>query len=93
MTRKRIVTGFDDQGRSVIVSDGPWPGRWNRGENKPWDDLWIISTVPAPLDVEETTSDGAMRIVPASNEIAVHILSLPPDSSQATLSDTELEAR
>jgi uncharacterized cupin superfamily protein len=93
MTRQRIVTGFDDQGRSVIVSDGPWPGRWDRGEDEPWDDLWIIGEVPAPLDVEETTSDGAMRIVPAGNEIAVRVLSLPPDSVQATLSDTERAAR
>jgi uncharacterized cupin superfamily protein len=34
-----------------------------------------------------------MRIVPAGNEIAVRVLSLPPDSVQANLSDTAREAR
>ena len=93
MTQKRIVTGFDDQGRSVIVSEGDWPGRWGQGENEPWDDIWVINEVPAPLDVDETTSADPMRIVPAGNEIAVRVLSLPPDSVAATMSDAQREAR
>jgi hypothetical protein len=64
MTRKRIVTGFDAQGKSVIVSDDPWPGQWDRGENDYYDDLWIFGGVPTLFDVAETTATDSFRLVP-----------------------------
>ena len=93
MVRQRIVTGFDDQGKSVIVSSGSWPGQWDRGEHDYRDDLWLISAVPAPLDVVETTSDGPMRVVPAGNEIAVGIVTLPPTAALEKLTESERAAR
>lgn len=93
MTRKRIVTGFDTRGRSVIISDGPWPGRWDRGENDYDDYLWVITSVPAPLDIAETTTDGVTRLVPSGNEIAVRVVTLQPRAALARLSDAEVEAR
>jgi hypothetical protein len=93
MTRQRIVTGFDDQGRSVIISDRSWPGRWDRGEHDYDDYLWVITELPAPLDVAETTSPGIMRLVPSDDEVTVRIVTLQPQSVLAQLSDAEIEAR
>jgi mannose-6-phosphate isomerase-like protein (cupin superfamily) len=93
MDRQRIVTGFDEQGRSIIVSDRPWPGRWDRGAHDYDDILWVITKIPAPLDVAETTSDGIMRLVPSGNEVAVRVVTLQPQAVLDHLSDAELEAR
>ncbi len=93
MNRQRIVTGFDDQGRSVIISDRSWPGRWDRGENDYDDYLWVISRIPAPLDVTETTSDGIVRLVPSGDEVVVRVVTLQPQVVLSQLSDAEIEAR
>lgn len=92
MTRKRVVTGVDAQGRSVIVTDGPWPGQWDRGENDYYDDLWIFSEIPARLDIAETTSTAPFRI-PADNEVIVRTMTLQPEAALASLTDAEREAR
>ncbi|HUG13986.1 MAG TPA: cupin domain-containing protein [Thermomicrobiales bacterium] len=93
MTRKRLVTGVDSHGRSVIVNDGPWPGQWDRGENDYDDYLWVITRIPAPLDVTETTSDGIVRLVPSGDEVVVRVVTLQPQAVLARLSDAEIEAR
>src|SRR4051794_39418663 len=93
IARQRIVTGFDNQGRSVIVSDRDWPGRWDRGENDYDDYLWVITRIPAPLDVTETTSDGIARLVPSGDEVAVRVVTLQPHALLEQLSDADIEAR
>ncbi len=49
MLRRRIVTGCDAQGASVIVSDGPWPGQLDRGAQDYRDDLWLITELSSRL--------------------------------------------
>jgi hypothetical protein len=93
LARQRIVTGFDAQGKSVIVADGPWSGQLTRGADDYRDDLWLITQLPAPLDVAETVAAGPMRVVPEGNGIALRIMMLPPSSTMAQLSETERAAR
>src|SRR4051794_1667090 len=93
MLRRRVVTGFDAQGASVIVSDAPWPGQLSGGAQAYRDALWLIPELPAPLDVRETVAAGPMRVVPEGNGIAVRIMMLPPVSTLDQLSETERAAR
>jgi uncharacterized cupin superfamily protein len=93
MDRQRIVIGVDDHGRSVIISNGTWPGRWDRGKHDYDDILSVITTIPAPLDVTETTSDGIMRLVPSGDEVVARVVTLQPPAALAQLSDAEIEAR
>ena len=52
MPVRRIVTGIDGNGRSVIVSDGPTPTHVDLGSAE-LDELWIKDS--APPDPTDTT--------------------------------------
>ena len=69
MTRRRVVTGINAAGRSVVVSDGPSPGRFGDGY---WEELWAFDGVPARLDDALDPVDvPRFRLVPAKDRIAV----------------------
>jgi hypothetical protein len=74
MSRRRIVTGFDEQGRSVIVQDGPSPGRMAGGD---WEELWSFSQVPASLDDATDAGDvSEFRLVPLPGTIACRFFTM-----------------
>ncbi len=55
-TRKRVVTGLDDQGRSIIVSAEPVP---NTVDFDGWksEEQWIIEALPPVMDEDTNTAD------------------------------------
>ena len=80
---RRVVTGHDARGRSVIVSDGPSPhvltipGRPDFGLTN----LWVTDKAPAS---NAGTADAAARPVvlePPRNGAIFRIVEFPPDQS------------
>jgi quercetin dioxygenase-like cupin family protein len=49
---RRIVTGHDGSGRSVVLSDGPTPKTLDIG-SAVFHELWATTATPAPLDAQE----------------------------------------
>lgn len=71
MTRRRVVTGIDAEGRSIIVSNGPSSGQFG---DTGWEELWAFDGVPARLhDAVDPVDVPRFRLAPEKNEIAVRI--------------------
>ena len=82
---RRVVTGHDTRGRSVIVSDGPsphvllLPGRTDFGLTN----LWVTDSAPAS---NAGDADGAARPVvlePPGNGTIFRVVEFPPDARGA----------
>ena len=75
---RRIVTGFDAAGRSVVTSDAvvdSTPGRFDErvGRYDPW---WTTGSPPALKGSDPTLKQG--RTVPLANGTIFRILEIPP---------------
>lgn len=84
---RRVVTGHDANGKSVILSDGPPPNVRTKGTGVDFVEIWSTVGAPAPIySVEPEPTDGPLRVPPArvGSKIRVnvfypgHILKLPP---------------
>jgi quercetin dioxygenase-like cupin family protein len=61
---RRIVTGHDASGRSVILSDGPNPKTLDIGTGV-FHELWTTEAVPAPIAADEPDpTDRPVRVPP-----------------------------
>lgn len=62
---RRIVTGHDQNGRSIILSDGTPPNIRNRGTDVDFVEIWSTASTPAPLSpTEPEPTDGPMVTPP-----------------------------
>ena len=82
---RRVVTGHDEDGRSVILSDGPAPCR-SAPPAMPElvaTVLWTTDGTPAPLDGEEDTAPAGRvpPMAPPANGTILRIADFPPDSA------------
>ncbi len=74
MTRRRVITGVDAEGRSVVVSNGPSSGRFG---DSGWEELWAFDGVPARLHDDVDPVDVPMfRLAPAKDRVAVRIFTV-----------------
>jgi mannose-6-phosphate isomerase-like protein (cupin superfamily) len=73
MARRRVVTGLNAEGVSVIVRDGPTPGRLEHG----WEELWAFDGVPASLtDPTDPADVATFRLCPAPGRIVSRIFTI-----------------
>jgi hypothetical protein len=81
---RRIVTGHDERGRSIIVSDGPAPNvvsppglPSNRASV-----MWVADRVPASNAGNEDTAPAELRpaMGPPTGGVLLRIADFPPDS-------------
>ena len=92
---RRVVTGHDAQGRSVILEERP-PPRHKRvgGETGPyfWE-VWNTRDTPAPIDSAsgEPPEDG-IELAPPKRGTRIRVLEIPPEDSRLK-SVTPEEAR
>jgi quercetin dioxygenase-like cupin family protein len=89
---RRVVTGNDEQGRSMVVWDGPSPGVHEaqlpgvqdaRIEGRGHTDFWVWRETPAPLDGKEdagTWNDEFPCPVGGGHQRVVHWLPKTPQS-------------
>lgn len=79
---RRVVTGHDARGRSVIVEDGPSPNVLVTGPGSGLTDLWVTDRVPAD---NRRPGDPAARPVvlePPRGGSIFRFVEFPPDSER-----------
>ena len=66
---RRIVTGHDDSGKSVVLSDAPTPKTLDIG-TAAFHELWITEQMPAPIAATEPEpTDRPLRTPPPANGV------------------------
>src|SRR4051812_34371178 len=82
---RRVVTGHDANGRSMVVSDGDAP-HVRTNPLRPGHlstDLWRIAESPARIVAQPAeTTDGPRRIMPAPNGAVFRISVIPPETKE-----------
>ena len=74
---RRVVTGHDRNGKSVVISDGPAPVT-NRDRtprrHRRTTDLWLTSAMPAPISAEEVdpTLEAGGFVVPMGTKLRIN---------------------
>jgi quercetin dioxygenase-like cupin family protein len=75
---RRIVTGHDASGKSVILSDGPNPKTLDIG-TADFHELWIADAVPAPLGTHEPEpTERPVRVPPPAGGVLVRYTEQAP---------------
>jgi hypothetical protein len=88
---RRVLTGHDAEGRSMIISDGLAP---NVKEMKPTfpglalTDLWETKGAPASNEGSADAAERPVHLEPPKNGTIVRIVEFPPDSTRPQDSDT-----
>ncbi len=82
---RRVVTGHDADGRSVVVADGPAPGVHSLQDQVVYE-IWNTRATPAPiLPVEPADpTDGPFHFPPARNGLTMVIAEKAPGIVEAS---------
>jgi quercetin dioxygenase-like cupin family protein len=75
---RRIVTGHDSSGRSVVLSDGPGPRSLDIGPAA-FHELWVTERMPVPIDADEPEPTARpIRTPPPPNGVMVRFTEMSP---------------
>ena len=75
---RRIVTGHDADGRSVVLSDAPTPKTHDIG-TAAFHELWITDATPAPIAATEPEpTNRPVRTPPPANGVMVRFTEMAP---------------
>ena len=93
---RRVVTGHDENGKAVVISDGPAPFVHVNAVNPEWysTDIWRTGETPArivPLADEPTL--GPRRQMPQKRGTVLRINHFPPESEDVRQMDPEASRR
>lgn len=82
-TVRRVVTGFDANGKSIITSDGPTPtvhlNKMRPGFQS--SEVWVTASMPAKTHETHEPTDRPRAIEPPPNGTLLRIAELPPDTT------------
>ncbi len=86
---RRIVTGHDDRGRSIVLFDD----HVRPGADVPTDVyLWTTDRTPASTRGHDDAARRPLRLEPPPNGSAFRFVEFPPDSALAGMSAEQVEA-
>jgi quercetin dioxygenase-like cupin family protein len=75
---RRIVTGHDASGRSVVLSDSPTPKTLDIG-TAAFHEIWVTDRTPAPIEATEPEpTDRPVRTPPPSGGVMVRFTEMAP---------------
>jgi quercetin dioxygenase-like cupin family protein len=76
---RRVVTGHDQVGKSVFLSDGPPPVSRTAPDGASFHELWSTPAAPAPLTATEPDpADGPVAVPPPAHGTKIRINWFPP---------------
>jgi hypothetical protein len=90
-TIRRVVTGNDEHGRSVIVSDGA-PTNVRQSPQRPGvviNNLWMTDAMPAATGGAADATVKPMALEPAANGTNFRIVEFPPETNYIGSVDAE----
>jgi quercetin dioxygenase-like cupin family protein len=82
---RRVVTGHDDQGRAVVLIDGPAPNvkvRTSSGLISTL--LWVSDETPADISGQTDRAERTIGVAPPSNGSILRVVDFPPVTAGAT---------
>lgn len=80
-TPRRIVTGHDPSGKSVVVSDGPNPKMLDIG-TAAFHEIWITTQTPVPIEATEPEpTDRPVRTPPPPGGVTVRFTEMAPGAA------------
>jgi quercetin dioxygenase-like cupin family protein len=75
---RRIVTGHDTAGKSVVLSDGPLPKTLDIG-SAAFHEIWITDRMPVPIPADEPEpTDRPVRTPPPADGVGVRFTEMAP---------------
>jgi quercetin dioxygenase-like cupin family protein len=75
---RRIVTGHDESGKSVVLSDGPNPKTLDIGTGV-FHEVWITDATPTPIPASEPDpTDRPVRVPPPDGGAMVRFTEMAP---------------
>src|SRR5689334_11738734 len=78
---RRIVTGHDASGKSVVLSDGPNPKTLDIG-TAAFHEVWITDATPTPIPAEEPDpTDRPVRVPPPAGGVMVRYTEQRPGAA------------
>ena len=80
---RRVVTGHDEKGRAIVISDGPAPSVHANKLESDWFsvDIWRTHETPARVVAKaREPTEGPRRQMPTKNGTVLRINSFPPES-------------
>jgi quercetin dioxygenase-like cupin family protein len=85
---RRIVTGHDASGKSVVLSDAPTPKTLDIG-TAAFHEIWITDAMPVPIAAEEPEpTDRPVRVPPPANGVMIRFTEQEP-GAEAPMHRTE----
>lgn len=87
MKIRRVVTGFDEEGRSCVVSDGPAP-RTHDFEHIPGFSntvVWALADAVAPTGAPRDRTPSLTSLMPGPGGSALTIVKFPPAATFASV--------
>jgi len=81
---RRIVTGHDDAGRSIILSDAPPERVQKLGEHGPtFFEIWNTRETPAKIDRRSgEPPEDRLTLPPPKNGTRIRVLEIPPETDE-----------
>jgi quercetin dioxygenase-like cupin family protein len=79
---RRVVTGHDEQGRSIVVSDGPAPFVHVNPTHSEWYSTDVFRTDGAPARIVTSpgeTTEGPRRQMPTPRGTVIRVNNFPPE--------------
>jgi quercetin dioxygenase-like cupin family protein len=81
-TPRRVVTGHDEHGRSVFLSDGPPPVIRSASEGTQFVELWSTDAAPAPVAADEPEpTQRDLTVPPGPHGTKLRINEIPPGAA------------
>ena len=78
---RRIVTGHDESGKSVVLSDQPTPKTLDIG-TAAFHEIWITDRTPAEIAATEPEcTDRPVRVPPPANGVMVRFTEMEPGAA------------
>ncbi|WCB93285.1 hypothetical protein DSM104299_01997 [Baekduia alba] len=77
---RRVVTGHDDRGRSVVLSDGPTPvSRTVTDDGTAFHEIWSTAGAPAAIDAVEASdpTERPLRVPPEPEGTVIRVVDIP----------------
>ena len=75
---RRIVTGHDSSGKSVILSDSPSPKTTDVG-TAAFHEIWVTEQMPVPIPAEEAEpTERPIRVPPPPNGVKIRFTEMAP---------------
>ena len=93
-TMRRIVTGHNEQGKAVIVSDAP-PATIIDFKAIPgtvFYEIWNTNASPAPIDNAADPTLRPVQLHPTPQGSIIRFVDIPPDSTQENISAADIVA-